>query len=189
MCGWIRERGDEPFAIGEVGLPYYTRKEAEERGEPFDLGPYRRQLERFVTLAAELDRPIALHSVYEDADETIELLERYRVRRAHFHWFKGSPESVARMVDNGYFISVTPDVEYEKEIRELATVYPLDRLMVETDGPWPFEGSFAGKETEPGMVRAVIREIAALRGLREDQVDAVVRRNTELLYRWDLLQP
>ncbi len=187
LFGWIRDRGaqQESFAIGEVGLPYFARKEAEEKGDVFDMTPYMMQLEGFVRLASELDRPIVLHAVYEDAEATLDLLERHSIRRAHFHWFKGSHYTVARLIRNGYYISLTPDVIYELEIRELATVFPLDRLMVETDGPWPFEGPFAGKQTEPGMVRDVIREISLLRGLAEGNVTEAVNDNSRNFYGWN----
>jgi TatD DNase family protein len=188
LCDWIRERAEltDPFAVGEVGLPYYTRNEAEHNGEAFDLRPYMFQLERFVQLSAELDKPIVLHAVYEDAELALDLLERYSVRKAHFHWFKGSPSTVARLLRNGYYISVTPDVLYEQEIRELAAVFPLDHLMVETDGPWPFEGPFAGRVTEPVMVRDVIREIAVLRGLETREVNEIIRHNSYHFYEWNL---
>ncbi|WP_338131236.1 TatD family hydrolase [Cohnella rhizosphaerae] len=88
---------------GEVGLPYYTRTEAEARGEAFDEAPYLAQLDDFVRLAAELDRPIALHAVYEDADKALAILDRRGVRRAHFHWYKGSPETTARLAERGCF--------------------------------------------------------------------------------------
>lgn len=182
LRGWIRARKDEPFAIGEVGLPYYSRREAEARGEPFDEEPYIRQLERFVALAAELDRPIALHAVYEDADKALDLLERYRVRQAHFHWFKGSAVTVQRLIRAGYYVSVTPDVLYEPDIRELASVYPLDRLLSETDGPWPFEGPFAGQETSPAMTVSVVKEIASLRGLDAAAAELALAENARRLY-------
>ncbi|WP_027090935.1 TatD family hydrolase [Cohnella thermotolerans] len=184
LCAWIRDRAGEPFAIGEVGLPYYTRKEAEAKGEPFDEAPYVRQLERFVALAAELGRPIALHAVYEDADKALDLLERYRVRKAHFHWFKGGESAVRRMIRSGYFVSLTPDVLYEPEIRELAAAYPLELLMAETDGPWPFEGPFAGRTTEPSMVGDVVREIASLRGLDVREAERTIAANTRRFY-WE----
>jgi TatD DNase family protein len=187
LCDWIRERGAEreSFAIGEVGLPYYTRKEAEGRGDDFDLSPYMRQLEGFIRLAAELDRPIVLHAVYEDAEAVLDLLERHFIRKAHFHWFKGSSNTVTRIVRNGYYISVTPDVLYEQEIRGLVAVFPLNGLMVETDGPWPFEGPFAGKQTEPGMVRDVIREISLIRGLDSGDVADAMNENSRNFYGWN----
>lgn len=187
LCNWIRERnaGNEPFAIGEVGLPYYTRKDAETSGNAFDQKPYLLQLERFVRLAAEWDKPIALHAVYEDADVVLDMLVRYSIRRAHFHWFKGSSAAIERIVRNGYMISVTPDLLYESEIKELAIRVPLRNLMVETDGPWTFEGPFAGKSTVPGMVRDVLIEIAKLRSVDVNAVQEVVRRNCISFYGWE----
>ncbi|MEJ8307381.1 TatD family hydrolase [Saccharibacillus sacchari] len=154
-------------AVGEVGLPYYTRLEAAERGETLDEAGYIRLLERFIVLAAKHDLPVILHAVYEDADTACDLLERHKIRRAHFHWFKGSASTVERMIANGYHISFTPDLLYEEEIRALARLYPDRLVMSETDGPWPFEGPFAGRDTHPSMAEAVVREWAKLHGLNE----------------------
>jgi TatD DNase family protein len=174
LCRWIAGRPrHEPFAIGEVGLPYFLRKEAEASGVVFECAPYLSQLERFVRLAADLERPLALHAVHEDADTVMDLLEKHGIRRAHFHWFKGSPKTVQRLIANGYAISVTPEVRYDEETRHLAKTYPLDLLMVETDGPWPFEGPYDGIRTQPSMVMDAVQEIASLRSL-----DAAVVRNS-----------
>ncbi len=170
------------IAVGEVGLPYYSRQEAAERGEALDEAGYVRLLERFVMFAARHDLPIVLHAVYEDADTACDLLERYGVRRAHFHWFKGSAATVERMISSGYFISFTPDLFYEEEIRELARCYPAAQVMSETDGPWPFEGPFAGRATHPSMTADVCREWAALCGISEDEGRRILLANADRFY-------
>ncbi|MFF2887999.1 TatD family hydrolase [Paenibacillus sp. NPDC057967] len=175
------ERG-EAFAIGEVGLPYYMRTEREAAGESFDETPYMEWLESFVKLAAELDRPIVLHAVYEDADKACDLLQRHGVRKAHFHWFKGSAETIARMIASGYYVSITPDVAYESEIIELVERYPMGRLMAETDGPWPFEGPYSGRMTIPGMARDAAADIARIKGLALEEAEAILLRNTKEFY-------
>lgn len=169
-------------AVGEVGLPYYSRLEASKRGESLDEDGYVRLLERFVAFAVRHDLPIALHAVYEDADTACDLLERYGVERAHFHWFKGSEATVRRMIANGYRISFTPDILYEKEIRDLARLYPESLVMSETDGPWPFEGPFAGRDTHPSMTADVCREWAQLRELDESAARAVLLDNARRFY-------
>ncbi|WP_054950783.1 TatD family hydrolase [Numidum massiliense] len=179
---WIRAHREEVAAIGEVGLPYYRRREAEKKGECFNLAPYVTLLERFVAIAAELHQPIALHAVYEDAAVACDLLEAYGVTKAHFHWFKGDETTVQRMIDNGYYISFTPDLLYEPSRQQLAKTYPLQRVMVETDGPWPFDGPFRGQRTHPRMVAAVIRQLAEIKGLPVDVVAQTVRENTLRLY-------
>ncbi|BBH20936.1 TatD-related deoxyribonuclease [Paenibacillus baekrokdamisoli] len=182
---WIRERfaDKESFAIGEVGLPYYSRIEAEAEGRSFDEGAYIVLLETFVALAAELDRPIILHAVYEDADKACDLLEQYGVRRAHFHWFKGSDSVIDRMIKAGYSISITPDVAYEEEIRRLVQKYPIELMMTETDGPWPFEGPFQGQATKPAMVQEVAATIALLKGISITEAEEKLLMNAMNFYK------
>jgi TatD DNase family protein len=184
LFAWIRRlhAAGERFAIGEVGLPYYTRTEAEQAGRPFDERPHLELLDRFAALAAELDRPIVLHAVYEDAEKACDALERHGVRRAHFHWFKGPESAVRRMIARGWHVSVTPDVVYEPEIRALVRAYPLGLLMAETDGPWPHEGPFAGRPTVPAMVRDVIRAVAELKGLGVDETAGAMLETTRRFY-------
>lgn len=185
LIDWIRERhaAGEAFAIGEVGLPYYKRTEIEGEGRAFDERPYLALLERFVALAAELDRAIVLHAVYEDADKACDLLQAYNITRAHFHWFKGDSASLRRMEQAGYMISVTPDIAYEEEIKALAGSYPLELLMAETDGPWPFEGSFAGAPTVPSMARHAVQGIAKAQGLDADETARKLLDNTKRFYK------
>lgn len=146
---------DEMIAVGEVGLPYYSRLEALSSGKAWDNRPYEDLLEQFIIFAQKHDKPIILHAVFEDADITCDLLEKHDVTSAHFHWFKGSPETTRRMAEAGYYISFTPDLLYEQEIRDLAQQYPAGQVMTETDGPWPFEGPFHDQVTHPRMTADV----------------------------------
>ncbi|KQX66968.1 TatD family hydrolase [Paenibacillus sp. Root444D2] len=179
---WICEHSSRMIAVGEIGLPYYMRLEAEAQGRVFDLAPYIALLESFLKLAVELDKPVVLHAVYEDADIVCDLLEKHGMKKAHFHWFKGSHSTVERMIQAGYFISITPDVLYEEEIRTLVRNYPITLLMVETDGPWPFEGPFEGQQTHPRMVHAVIEQIALLKGLPVEEAAHTLLNNTKQFY-------
>lgn len=182
LTEWIREHAAAMIAVGEIGLPYYTRLEAEAAGRVFDLSPYVTLLETFLELAADLDKPVVLHAVYEDADLVCDLLQKHSIQKAHFHWFKGSPSIVERMIHAGYYISITPDVLYEEEIRTLVRSYPLPLLMVETDGPWPFEGPFEGQETHPRMIHAVIEQIALLHGVPVEEAAQRILNNTKQFY-------
>ncbi|GGA31195.1 TatD family hydrolase [Paenibacillus physcomitrellae] len=183
LLAWTRKRAEHMTAVGEVGLPYYLRREKEEAGEPFELQPYIEVLERFLALAAELDKPVVLHAVYEDADLVCDLLDKYGIKRAHFHWFKGAETTVRRMADRGYFVSFTPDILYEPEIRQLALLYPPEQIMAETDGPWPFEGPFEGQATHPRMVHEVAAALAELYSWTCEEAAELLEANTRRFYR------
>ncbi|MFX3635481.1 MAG: TatD family hydrolase [Candidatus Pristimantibacillus sp.] len=181
---WIEARhaAGEIFAIGEVGLPYYTRTEAEVKGTVFDETPYIVLLERFAQLASKQDRPLVLHAVYEDGAKALDILAKYKVRRAHFHWFKGDDAIVDKMIACRYFISISPDVAYEHEIQSLVRRYPLELMMAETDGPWLFEGPYAGIRTEPVMIKEVAKHIAELKQLPVEDVHMALLNNTRDFY-------
>jgi TatD DNase family protein len=182
LFSWIVKHRQDMTAVGEVGLPYYNRKEALDRGESFEEKPYFDLLERFIMLAAELNKPIVLHAVYEDADIACDLLQKHGVKEAHFHWFKGSDATIMRMIDAGYWVSFTPDILYEAEIQQLAAIYPLQQIMVETDGPWPFEGPFAGQTTHPRMLTNIIQQIAAIKGIDAGTAAETILQNTQRFY-------
>ncbi|MFD2613611.1 TatD family hydrolase [Paenibacillus gansuensis] len=112
-------------------------------------------------------------------------MERRGCTRAHFHWFKGSPSTVRRMAANGYYVSFTPDLLYEPEIQELACVYPRGQVMLETDGPWPFEGPFAGRLTHPSMMEESLRVWSEIQGLPLEEAREQIVSNTKRFYRFD----
>ncbi len=139
-------------------------------------------LDRFAALAAELDRPIALHVIHEDGHKVCDLLERHGVRRAHFHYFKGDRATIDRIIAKRYYVSVTPEILYDEQSRELVRLYPIELMMTETDGPWPFKGPFQNIETTPMFVPEVVREIAVLKGIDVQQAAAVLADNAKKVY-------
>lgn len=172
----IEDHVDEIVAIGEVGLPYYLRKE----DENIAIDPYIAVLKKFVELASKYDLPIILHAVYEDTDTVCGLLEEYKVSRAHFHWFKGSEETMKRMMRNGYYISITPDVLHKEKIRKIVSYYPLEYMMVETDGPWEFQKDTM---THPYMIKDVLQEISIIKKISVEKVTEQIYANTVRFYK------
>ncbi|MGP7819159.1 TatD family hydrolase [Niallia sp. 01092] len=164
---WINEHHHRMIAIGEVGLPHYARKE---NPALYPLDPYIELVEQFILMAKKYTKPIVLHSIYEEAPIVLRLLEKHNYMNAQFHWFKGDAVTIEQLINNKCYVSITPDVLYEDEIRKLVKKYPLDQLMVETDGPWPFEGPFHLKKTTSSMIHHTINEIALL---KKEQVDIV----------------
>ncbi|MEH7122560.1 TatD family hydrolase [Bacillus sp. JJ1773] len=177
LINWMDHHQDEMIAVGEVGLPYYLRQE-----QDLPLGPYLELLEEITIKAKIWQKPLVLHAVYEDAKIVCDLLEKHSISKAHFHWFKGDEYTIDRMIQNGYFISITPDVFYENDIKELVKKYPLEQIMVETDGPWPFEGPFTGKQTHPQMMHKSLEQISRLKRVPITDVYSIVRENTVGFY-------
>ena len=175
---FIIQHKEDIVAIGEVGLPYYLRKELSE----LKLEPYIELLEEFILLAKKIDKPIVLHAIYDDARIALDLLEKHSIKKAHFHWFKGDEKTLKHMAENGYYISITHDVLYKHKIEQIAQINTLDLLMVETDGPWPFEGPFKQQMTHPKMIHESIRKIALLKNEAIETVYKQLYENTKEFY-------
>ncbi|GHI00306.1 TatD family hydrolase [Neobacillus kokaensis] len=181
LMQWMGQHQSEMAAVGEVGLPYYLRMS--KKVSPSQNDQFVEYLETFITKAKKWDKPIILHAVYDDAPIVCDLLEKYSVSKAHFHWFKGDENTISRMIENGYYISVTPEIVYKEKIQKLVQRYPLEQIMIETDGPWPFEGPFTGKMTHPKMMMESISMLAKIKTLSEIKVAERVLANTKRFYR------
>jgi TatD DNase family protein len=61
---------------------------------------------------------------------------------------------------------------------------PLDRVLVETDGPYLAPVPHRGKRNEPAFVRHVAERIAAVRGLPVDDVIRASAANAARVFRF-----
>ena len=63
---------------------------------------------------------------------------------------------------------------------------PLDRLLVETDGPYLAPVPHRGKRNEPAFVRQVAERIAAVRGMAVEELVAATAANAARVFRFPL---
>lgn len=118
-------------ALGEIGLDY----------DRLFLCAKDIQLQYFdaqLLLATELQLPLFLHS--RAASEDFEAcLKRYLDRlpkRGVVHSFTGTVEEMRRLVELGFDIGVNGcSLKTEENLKVVGDI-PLDRIQLETDGPW-----------------------------------------------------
>lgn len=178
ILSFINNHHHHMVAIGEVGLPYYLRRD----NPSIPIEPYIEWLEVFIKQARTLNKPVILHAIFEDAPVVCDLLEKHSLHQVHFHWFKGDDRTIERLINNGYYISITPDVVYEEEIQQIVHMYPLSLMMVETDGPWPFKGPYKNDLTHPKMIHHTIKKIAQIKRQNEMDVYRLLYENTRNFY-------
>jgi TatD DNase family protein len=177
----IRRERARVVAIAEVGLPWYTIRERPDRDALIAAGEPR--LQRFLRLARELDLAVVLHAPHDAAAPALTLLREERIERAVFHWHKASPEVTQAIVEAGYYISVTPETCYRQRDQALVDAVPLNHLVIETDGPWPYRGEFEGHTTEPTFLGRIVDAIATVKGVAREEVSEIVTENTRRLFR------
>jgi len=163
-------------AIGEVGLPYYSEAAVSRISEYCDL------FEQTVSIAASTSLPLAIHAVYERAEIAFEILKKYKIKKAHFHWLKAEKTIVRKLVQHGYYVSVTPEVCYRDRDKLFLLNVPIENVLIETDGPWPFAGPFTGVETSPLLLKHSINAVASIYNRDVNPAKTIIMENTLRLY-------
>ncbi len=183
---WIETlaSGTKVVAIGEIGLDYH-----------WDESPKAMQFRAFeaqLALAARLQLPVIIHN-REASEDVIAILEAWarelppalRERAGVLHSFS-APRSVAdRALAAGFFLGFTGPITFKNadDLRRIAAAVPLDRILIETDGPFLTPAPHRGKRNEPAYVTLVAERLASLKTIPLEQLAAVTTANAERLFR------
>jgi TatD DNase family protein len=164
-------------AVGEVGLDYH-----------YDFAPREVQQQVFreqIRLAGRLSLPIVIHT-REAEEDTFRILEEERARDIGgvFHCFTGDREMAKRCLDIGFYLSLAGIVTFPRslELKEVAKMVPLDRLLIETDSPFLAPVPHRGKRNEPAHVARVAEVIADLRATTAEAIANATHQNHVRLF-------
>jgi len=144
-------------AFGEIGLDY-------DRLHYCDAETQRLYFAKQLDVAMELDMPLFLHSRAAAADFENMLRERLDrlPRRGCVHSFTGTLEEMQGVVALGFDVGINGCSLKTEENCAVVKEVPLERLQIETDGPWcEMRPSHAGSQylkDAPPLPKAVKKE-------------------------------
>jgi TatD DNase family protein len=167
-------RRPDVVAAGEMGLDYH-----------YDHSPRAAQRAAFeaqLALAREAGKPVVIHA--RDADDDVaELLRAYPDVVAVLHSFSGGAGLLRAGLDLRHYVSFSGMVTFKNwRLDDAILETPLDRLLVETDGPYLAPVPHRGKRNEPGFVRHTAERIAAVRGLPAEELIAATTANAARVF-------
>ncbi|KKR43331.1 MAG: Hydrolase, TatD family [Parcubacteria group bacterium GW2011_GWF1_40_6] len=183
-------------AIGECGLDYYH----------MDEESIKKQKENFIAqveLANETERPLMIHvrnnydppvgeageknkNAYADI---LEILKQHAKVKGVVHFFEGDLEDAKNFIAFGFMISFTGAItyppkksgrscDYEGIIKDL----PLDMILTDTDSPYMAPVPYRGKRNEPVYVAEIVKRIAEIKKLPEEEVAKAIVANAKRLF-------
>lgn len=169
------ELGSHPkvVGVGETGLDQH-----------YKWSPFEDQVQVFrahAEAARVLDKTLIIHT--READETMAaLLEEEAGKgplRILLHCYTSGAELARRALALGASISFSGIMTFKNadDVRAIARDVPLDRVIVETDCPYLAPVPHRGQRCEPAHVVDVQRAFARLRGLEEEEADALLADN------------
>lgn len=172
--------------VGEVGLDYYRMDEE-------SITKQREALIAQIELVNEFDKPIMLHIRNNPADKSknayfdaLEILKEHwkgkEENKGDVHFFAGGLEEAKAFLDFGFTLSFTGVITFTTNYDEVIKNTPLDMIMTETDCPYVAPVPYRGKRNEPVYVREVVKKIALVKGLPEEEVAKAIIQNAKRVF-------
>ena len=178
---WLQESGDctQAIAIGEMGLDYKSKRLEDVRHTQLQSFEYQ------MALAGDLSKPVIIHT-REAEDDTIAVLKNFPGSRGVLHCFTESTRLAEYALSRGFSISFSGIVTFPNagNVREVASIVPRDRLLIETDAPWLSPVPFRGKTNEPSFLLETAKFLANHLNMDFEELCAVTSRNF-----FDLFKP
>lgn len=184
-------RSEQVVAIGETGLDHYWDRAP--------LEPQEDYFRRHVRLSQETGLPFIVHM----RDPKVEKGEPPSTACADHIWrvlkecaadaplngvmhsYAGNKEFAERFLELGMYISFAGMVTFKKshELREVASMVPEDRLLIETDSPYLSPEPNRGKRpNQPAWVVHTAACLAKTRGVSLENLAEVTTRNARRLF-------
>ncbi len=175
-------------AIGEIGLDYYWPHQSNRDWPCADPPQQKRALRTQLALAADLGLPVNIHDRDAHAD-TLEILASWvsngKDRTGTLHAYAGGPALLDAALALGFTIGMDGPVTFSKahKLHAVARTVPLDRLLLETDGPYLTPVPHRGKRNEPAYLTHVVNKIAALRKTTPGAIAEATTHNARRLFK------
>jgi TatD DNase family protein len=183
----LLQRGALPkvVAIGETGLDYYRLGDR-------TIAEMEWQRERFrvhIRAARTLRKPLVIHTRSASADTLAILKEEGETGAAGsaggvFHCFTETREVAKAALDLGFYISFSGILTFKtaQDLRDVAALVPMNRLLIETDSPYLAPMPFRGKTNNPSYVPYVAKQLAALRNCTVEEIAQATSDNFSTLF-------
>ena len=131
--------------VGEVGLDYSVAKTEKSQSK---------QQEIFEQICESVNNHIlSVHSRLAE-QEVLNLLLKHKVENAIFHWYTGAKELIPDIVEAGYYFSLNIAMLRTSKGRGLLKEIPLNRILIETDGPF---SKYKGSIVKPLCLKEVYK--------------------------------
>ena len=155
-------------AVGETGLDWFR-----------DYAPPAEQRRLFaeeLALAAELRKPVVIHTRAAD-DDTLAALADHE-GTVVLHCFS-SPHMLPTALERDWYVSFAGNATFPKavDLRLAATQVPAGRILAETDSPYLAPQPVRGKRNEPANVVHTLAALAQARGEEQSELEARIERN------------
>lgn len=165
-------------AVGEIGLDYFY--------ENSDRNSQRKVFRNFLNLASKWQKPVIIHCRDRDSSDvaysdTFNILSEYISEIPSFvvHCYTGTITWAENFLDLGAYLGITGIVTFPKasNVREILSIIPDDKLLLETDTPYLAPVPHRGKTNHSEYLRDIAEFISKGKNTTLEQLAEITTRN------------
>jgi TatD DNase family protein len=163
--------------IGETGLDFYWQKDNIEK----QMICFLKQIE----LSIKYNLPLVIHT-RNSFQEAYDLLKPfYRKAYGVFHCFSSDLNDAKKAVDLGFYLGIDGPITFKnpKALLPIVQTIDLKHILVETDSPYLAPMPYRGKRNEPSYLVEVVKKIAEIKKISQEQVSQITTHNAHQLFR------
>jgi TatD DNase family protein len=170
-------------AVGECGLDYFrlegdvSQKEAVKQ----------KQKEVFIAqinLAKEYKKPLIVHIRDASADAKTLLLEHNGCEVGGVLHCFNADEQLLSLAKCGFYFGIGGVVTFKnaKKLVQVLPKIPLEKLLIETDGPYLTPEPHRGKRNEPLYTLHVAKKMAEILDISQENIENLTTKNAKELF-------
>ena len=172
----LTDKSSKCVALGEIGLDYHYPDTDKERQREYFV--------RQMQLAEELSLPVVIHDRDAHGD-VMEVIREFPGVKGVLHSFSGSCEMAEELISLGYLISFSGTLTFKNARRpkEVASVIPLSKILIETDAPYLAPHPNRGTLNHSGNLVFTNRELALIKGISEEECARITGENARRFFK------
>ena len=170
--------------IGETGLDYFRLNGRSHA----DMAWQRERFRVHIQAARTVGLPLVIHT-RSASDDTLAILREEGEAACGgaggvFHCFTETRAVATAALDMGFYISFSGILTFKtaQDLRDVAALVPMDRLLIETDSPYLAPVPYRGNTNNPSYVPWVAKQLAEIKGCSPEAIGEQTSRNFDALF-------
>ena len=169
-------------AVGECGLDYYRLPEDEGEIEIEKLLQRQVFIDQ-ILLAKEHDKPLIVH-IRDASRDSQEILEQYASSVGGVLHCYNADHALLALAERNFYFGIGGVLTF-KNAKKLIEVYPripVEKLLIETDGPYLTPHPHRGERNEPAYCTLVAEKMAELSQVSVEEIMQTTTLNCKTLF-------
>jgi len=169
-------------AVGECGLDYFRLEGSQEEKEQIK----QQQKEIFIAqikLAKQYNKPLIVH-IREASADSKEILEEYAQGvKGVLHCFNAD-EQLLSLAKREFYFGIGGVVTFKnaKKLVNVLPKIPLEKMVIETDGPYLTPHPHRGERNEPIYTTLVVEKVAEILETTPQEITQITTKNAKELF-------